>query len=124
MNVQRLTPTLSGGKGVMPPSEVSTGHVIALVRGLLKQSLHRIEAYPFAQSYQSNLALINTALVAMNDAEAVHNNKYRVKVILLQRRTLQMLAPRSPIKWRQTYMDKVEGIMSACNEYLGWEAQQ
>ena len=117
----------SGAQGAQPLNQIPPANPLQLInrtRCILRESWHRVKAYPFAPSYQSKIVIIEKLITTCNDAEATPNGSLRCRMLLRMELDLQTLAPSVPVKRRQTYLTKVDDLMQACRQYLGWRAQR
>jgi len=117
----------TSAQGAQPLNQIPPANPLQLIdrtRCILRESWHRVKAYPYAPSYQSKMVIIERLMVACNDAEATLNGAMRCRMLLRLELDLHSLAPSSTIKRRQTYLTKVNDLMAACRLYLGWRAQQ
>ena len=118
MNAQPIT------KEVKQPTIVTAGY---LIKQLIKYTLERkvaYGAYPNAKGASEKLLAIDEVLYALAEAGSLLNDSQIAKAALRQTLNLHFIAPAATRMVYQRWRDKIDEIMDAFREFLGWEAQQ
>ncbi|MDB4919823.1 hypothetical protein [Mucilaginibacter sp.] len=103
--------------------EITERDVITKLRSYAEERRHAIKAYPFAHGANEKLEAIEQIIYNLDRAEACRNPSQAIKIVLTTALNFHFIAPRQTHKLFAAWYEKVEDVMRACRQFLGWRAQ-
>ena len=116
--------TLTQTPSVVKTRLTVTG-AIAQVRAYVLERKTAFEVFRFSTHESEKLGACEELLCELQIAEleAKNNEATAVKTMLRCAMRLHYIAPTKTRKLHQTWYLKIEDVMIACREYLGWQKQ-